>query len=491
MPQTRDRFSLLPWENRVNERAMTPERVDFESFAMTVSVRTQLVSNQSRYCEIGQSAWAGVTVRNQGRFAGRSACAFAGLFLFGLATCHRSIAGDENAAPHVLTLVQAVSFALQNNPELAAIRQQHGIAAAGVVIARTYPLNPVLENRVQASSGPISAGITNRVPLEHLLLFEVEMRGQGTYRRQGALAALSRTDWEIAYQEELLAIRVIRAFAGVIYRQEKLKLIQETIDLDRLTVEQLSALRRANAIPQADLILARTEEDDARAQLGSGRVQLAASEFDLRRTLGLVNESVELQGRLEVPLPNFKPEALTEEALDRRADLHARQMAISEADARLQLEIANRMGNPVIGPAYTYDPTRVNEIGGQLNIPLPLFNRRRGEIQQREAERALAALQLRQTEVAVRQDVQAALARLQYAQATAAAYGKQTIPNLQAALREMQNLFEHNQADIVRLIDVRRKLLRGRDSYLDALLEVRLALADLAAAVGETSLSLP
>src|ERR1700730_6987249 len=38
-----------------------------------------------------------------------------------------------------LTLSEAVSFALEHNPELAAIRQQRGVAAAGVVIARTYP----------------------------------------------------------------------------------------------------------------------------------------------------------------------------------------------------------------------------------------------------------------------------------------------------------------------------------------------------------------
>src|SRR5438874_2281885 len=83
-------------------------------------------------------------------------------------------------------------LALENNPELMALRQQHGIAAAGVVIARTYPFNPVWEDKTQANNGPLSAGITNRVSTEHLLLLELELRGQGSYRRQGATAALSR-----------------------------------------------------------------------------------------------------------------------------------------------------------------------------------------------------------------------------------------------------------------------------------------------------------
>jgi outer membrane protein TolC len=413
------------------------------------------------------------------------------LSLLNLALAQSPCADSPPSLPQPLTLVRAVSFALQNNPELMAIRQQHGIAAAGVVIARTYPFNPVLENRVQGAAAPASAGITNQVPLEYLLLFEVEVRGQGNYRRQQALAALSRTDWEIAEQEERLAVQVIRSFEEVLYRREKQKLIQETIDLARTTVQQLSALLKANSVTQADLIVARSEEDDALAQLGTGRSLVAAAEYNLRRGLGLVGEPLQVQGAMEAPERAYQTADLLEEASEHRGDLRARQVAVSEADAKLRLTIADRYGNPIMGPAYTYDNTRVSEIGVQLNIPLPVFNRRRGEIQQREAERALAAAQLRQTELAVQQDVRAALERLQHARETASSFSKQTLPNLRAALKEMQDLFDHNRTDVVRFLEVRRKLLKARDSYLDALLEVRQALADLAAAIGETGPALP
>src|SRR5438477_10714407 len=53
--------------------------------------------------------------------------------------------------PPVLTLEAAVSYALSNNPTLAVQRQQHGIAAARVVIADPYPFNPIRENRIQAA----------------------------------------------------------------------------------------------------------------------------------------------------------------------------------------------------------------------------------------------------------------------------------------------------------------------------------------------------
>src|SRR5262249_29838037 len=146
--------------------------------------------------------------------------------------------GAPPPVPERLTLSAAVSFALEHNPELAVQRQQHGIAAAGVVIARTYPFNPTWENRVQSTGGPASAGITNRVSLDEALLLEIELRHQGTYRRQQALATLSRTDWEIANQEQALAVRVLRAWDTVVYRREKLRLINRTIALDEEVFER-------------------------------------------------------------------------------------------------------------------------------------------------------------------------------------------------------------------------------------------------------------
>src|ERR1700722_2963108 len=53
-------------------------------------------------------------------------------------------------APPPLALDAAIRLALQQNPEIAAMRQQHGIAAAGVVVARAYPFKPVFESRVRS-----------------------------------------------------------------------------------------------------------------------------------------------------------------------------------------------------------------------------------------------------------------------------------------------------------------------------------------------------
>jgi cobalt-zinc-cadmium efflux system outer membrane protein len=394
--------------------------------------------------------------------------------------------------PPALSLDAAIRWALEYNPELAALRQQHGIAAAAVVIARTYPFNPIWEGKIRATNGPESAGITNRVSNEHKFLMDVEIRGQGTYRRQTACAALSRTDWEIMAQELNLAVRVIRAYNAVLYRQDKLHLIDETVRLNEHAANQVSQLVQQGKLRSADLIVINTEVADVRSQQGLGRVSLLTAQYELRRSLGVIHEAFELHDTLATPSMVEDTSNLMQAALERRPDLHARQMAVIEADARLRLEIANRYGNPNVGPAYEYDPTRVNLIGVQITLPLPVFNQHRGEILQREAERTRTALELRQTEVLVRQDVAAAVARLKDAHEWAHGYQTQILPNLDKGLKDIEQLFTQGDpgVDLLRVIDIRRKLLKARDGYLDALFELNQVQADLAAAVADPAVSL-
>jgi cobalt-zinc-cadmium efflux system outer membrane protein len=402
------------------------------------------------------------------------------------------LAEAEEAIPQLLTLEMAVGWALGHNPELAALREQHGIAAAAIVIADTYPFNPFWEGKSFGASGPQSAGITNASPQEHKVLIDVELHHQRRYRQEAASAALTRTDWEIANQEVALAVRVARAFDTVLYREAKLRLIDDTVRLNQESADQIRQLAEKARLRPADLILARTEVTDARTLAGPAQSALTTARYDLYRALGLIGGTAALAGTLEMPPAQWAESDMMQAALDKRSDLQARRLAVQEAEARVRLAIADRWGNPNMGPMYIYDPTRISYIGAQWTIPFPVFNKHKGEILQREAERNRAALEARQFEVQVQQDVQAALARLANARQWVDFYHDKALPDLQNALTDMQKLFEQADpgVDVLRLIDVRRRLLHARDTYLDALWELRQAQADLAAAVGDPRLVL-
>src|ERR1700704_3804646 len=74
----------------------------------------------------------------------------------------------------LLSIEASVQYTLANNPQLAALREQHGLAAAGVVVAKTYPFNPIYQGIYQEAQGP-SGTVTNPFPQQHQVTLEIEL----------------------------------------------------------------------------------------------------------------------------------------------------------------------------------------------------------------------------------------------------------------------------------------------------------------------------
>lgn len=359
------------------------------------------------------------------------------------------------------------------------------------MIAKTYPFNPIAETYEQAVMGPQSSGITNKAYTQATIRLDLELRGQGRHRRSAADAVVTRTEWEIAAQELAVSVATSRAFSTVIYRRRKLDVLEDTVKLDELIVGEVKKLVVAGRFRSADNIVAQTELDTARAQLGQGKVALAVARADLRRQLGIHDDSFEVKGELNLPVPPTNPGAYLQAALEYRPDLQARKAAVTEAQARLRLQVADRYGNISVGPSYQFDDTSASYVGAAIFIPIPVLNTHRGEIMQAEANVARSVADVRQIEVQTEQELQAALIRLMEARKWAENYTNEVLPNLRKATESMNKLLEQNDpgVDVIKVIDVQRNYLRAFDAYLDALYEMSQSRADLAAAVGDPLLA--
>jgi outer membrane protein TolC len=395
-------------------------------------------------------------------------------------------------AKATLTLGNAVQWALEHNPALATFRRNRGIAEAAVQIARQYPFNPIIQDFTWYAYGaPINRGpsVINPIFNEHTMRLDLELRHQGRYRRAMAQAALTRTEWEIAAQELLTSIQVTRAFNTLIYRWEKYRLMEEGLQLTEQIADFTKRLVDQGALRSADLLLAQADVVEAQNLLGPSRSVAVVAENDLRRALGMIDESFQPEGTLEKGYVAPPMEILIQAGLERRPDLHALQFAVNEAEQRMNLEVANRWGNPSLGPAMEESETSVTFVGLWMIWQLPVLNTRKGEIRQRRSEVARATLALSQGEIQMHQDVFAALARLNRAEQTVKNFSNEILPNLRQTREEIDKLYAAGQpgVDMARTIDVRRRLLRARDAYLDALFELSQAQTDLAAAVADLS----
>ena len=398
------------------------------------------------------------------------------------------LAVEEPAASTNFTAEEGVRFALVNNPSLQAIREQRGFALGAVVMARTYQYNPMLQLNFSDAVGP---GVTNPLTQSHQLTLALETRGQRGFRKQAAAATVTRTEWDIATQELLIGVAANRAFNTVLYRQRKYDVLEETVKINEKVVDQVKKLAELGRLLPADLIVAQTSLDAARAQLGQGLTAIAFARSDLRRQLGTLDNSFTIDGKLDLPVPTTDFDTLFQVALTNRPDLQSNRMRVAETRAMLDLQIADRYGNPVIGPLYSTNETGLNYYGAYLGGPIPIFNTMKGQILQARATVAQAARTVKQFEVQSGQDVQAALARLEQARKWADQYEATVLPNLRKAVVDIYKLLEQNQpgVDVLKVIGVQQNYLTSFSAYLDALYEVSQARADLAAAVGDLGIA--
>ena len=370
--------------------------------------------------------------------------------------------GSEQGIP-ALTLADALRWTIEHNPQLALVRKQRGIAQAGILIAKTYPFNPIFQHFLWADSGPAAAGVTNHLFQEHTSRLDLEIRNQGTHRRSMAQAALSRTEWEIAAQEVLVAIQMVRAYDTVLYRQEKHRVQEELLHLQEEVMKKVEPLVEQGHLPRTELMLARADHMDAQTALGPTYNQLVVAWNDLRRLLGVVDENYSFQGTLESPpFPKLEVTDLAREAVQRRPDLHALEVAIKEADAALRLRVANRYGNPSIGPAGEVNETSVAFFGMWLIWSPPVFNTRQGEISQRQADLARAIQAVQSLNITIQQDVRAALKRMASAEELVEKYRTQTLPSFRSAMEGFDQLFARGEPGVTlaRVIAIRLRLIQ-------------------------------
>ncbi len=114
-------------------------------------------------------------------------------------------------------------------------------------------------------NGPTSAGITSHFFTENYSVLPLELNGQGRERRASAAATATRTEWEIAGQEVATAILVLRAYDTVLYREQKLKVLEDTVAFSEQVLKQTRRLADAGRLGAADVLFAGTELDAARA----------------------------------------------------------------------------------------------------------------------------------------------------------------------------------------------------------------------------------
>jgi len=289
------------------------------------------------------------------------------------------------ASDRPLTLASVGLLAMQNSPDLRAVRAQTGVAQAQIVQAGLLP-DPVLSgsyNVLLAGPGVVNAiGTTLTGDIASLITLSIRSRAAREAARQ-VDANIVWQEWQTISRSQTLAIdlveqgRLLRSF------EQTLGILRHRAAISSQAVAQGNATLQTLAPDVAALTGLQTQYD-------AGVLAQEQRWQNLDALLGLEpNVRPLLATTLRVPA--IGPEeaaALLASLPQRRPDLIALQLGYSAQQANLRAAVLGQFPALTFGPNYGSDNTGVQSLGPSVSVALPLFNRNRGAVAIQRATRA-------------------------------------------------------------------------------------------------------
>ncbi|WP_369991200.1 TolC family protein [Pseudomonas xanthosomatis] len=382
------------------------------------------------------------------------------------------------AAADGLSLAQALDAAYANNPELAAVGREVGVAEGERRQAGLLP-NPELSWEVEDTRRSTS---TTTVTLSQAL----ELGGKRGARIEVAEAGQALAQLELERQRNGLRADVVQAYHAALRAQTALELAQQSQALTERGVRVVEGRVKAGQSSPVEATRAQVQLAQAQAAVRRAQTGRAVAWQALARLTGSADTRFE---RLDAATlsPGQAPRA--EQLLakvERTADWRLAAAQVQRGEASLGSEKAQRIPNLTVSLGSQYsreDRERVNVVG--LSMPLPLFDRNQGNVLA-AARRADQARDLRNAvELRLRSDTRSAVEQWATAMGEVQAYDRTILPSAQQAVDTATRGFEMGKFAFLDVLDAQRTLIEARGLYLDALAQATDARAQVERIYGE------
>ncbi len=389
-----------------------------------------------------------------------------------------------------LTVEQAVQTALEVNPDLLAARQELEVARGRKVNAFLFNrFNPSIRGRVWNRKNP---GSGNETDSQVLLQQEVEVAGQRGLRREEAVRNMSRVTAQIRDRERLIIGQVKRAFFQALTLQKALTLREEIETLNRRIRDASQARFQAGVIPIMEYNLAAIRYGQARKETFAAEASFQNSLVNLRRLLGWEpDRSIELNGQLRTAPKSLPLPDLLQRAQIQRPDLVAAKREVVRAKAAMDLTRRLIVPNPTLQGIYwteTEGPQGVSKlVGGGISIPLPVFDRKQGELVTQGGELNRGRHQIVAVTRNIEQEVKTAFQAYEAARQSVEVFEEEVLERIDENFRFIEDAYREGKIGLLQLIVVQDDLILAQLSYVSSLGQFREAEVNLAQAVGELS----
>ena len=390
------------------------------------------------------------------------------------------------------TADELVAYALENNPELEAMRQEVK-AAEALVKQASLRANPMLE--LEGAKNPVTP--SNSLMIKGSLPLEL-------YGRRGARVLVAEREAEVrrnslADRERILAAEVRSKFGESLALALKLSFIEETLAVTTENYSLVAArVDEGRTAPlEQNMELVELNRIRAMRETSEGRIEISL--LELKNLVGMPqDEALRLRGNFDDLLNPLPPQTLaTEQALLRRPDLQTARALENLAEARIaqaktegKLDASvsagyerMRQGFPQKGFDENGQLTPISELANVFSVGvtfnLPVFNKNQGAIEAAALEKNAAVKRTEFGELTIRREVAAAFVRYERAARAMEIYRAGVERQAETNLGVVRQIYELGAKDLLDYIAEQRRYIEIKDDFIDAQLETYLARVEI------------
>lgn len=381
------------------------------------------------------------------------------------------------AEPPTLTLQTIMQLAEQNNPGLQASRDQLDIARGARRTAQAYP-NPDVEIGMGPSRTRQSQGQSgqNRIiglsqPIEYPIVRETRIRG--------AEAGITATEAGFQSARINFLAQIKNSFYDILRRQDELQVAQENFNLLGQVRDRVKLRVNIGESPRYELVKAEAELLGAAKNLESAALRVDQTKDALRNLIGpVLPEDFEVTGSLQTGQPVPPLEALRQELMVRSPDVAQSRAREEQAKARLDLERRLRMPQVTVKGIVEDDPDLRNwRIG--VSLPLPLWNRREGQIAEASASLTQSQSLLAQQRLTLMRELETTYSNYLIANQQVAAFEGGLLKEAESAVKVAEAAYRFGERGILDYLDALRVFRGVRQDFLAARYELQTALIQI------------
>jgi cobalt-zinc-cadmium efflux system outer membrane protein len=399
-----------------------------------------------------------------------------------LAYCAVMLAPMRSYAQQSIDFPAALDLARKNNPDWRAAEQEVEMARGKLTTARLInPFNPVIEGQ----AGP------RRVPGERTgtdygvgLSMEMEVAGQRGLRVGEAERNLQKVQAGLLDFARNFRAKLARGFYQAVYARERLALQRGVENLNRTLLDVTKIKYQAGDVSGLEVNVSVVRYGQSRKETLDTERNLNQALLELKRLVG-VEATYIPQDKLDVTLPSISSAEMLGRALANRPDLLSKRREVERAEAEIALVRRQIFPNPTLGLSFNHEGNGEKTVLGGISIPLPVINRRQGELESLEGRRLQARSEVLALEKEIQKEVNQAINQWETARQGVGLFQREVIEQMDENFRLLEAAYRERRIDLPRLLVMENDLITANQSYLEGLSSLRQAAIQIEEVSGE------